>query len=82
MHAVAPLALTKVPASQLLQVPCPACGCTVPGMQLRIAVEASRHAWPSSQVVHSDCDTKPEPLPNDPSAHGAALALTLPASQK
>ena len=31
-HAVAPLALMNVPAAQLVHEPCPAFGCTVPGL--------------------------------------------------
>ena len=31
-HAVAPLALMNVPAAQLVHEPCPAVGCTVPGL--------------------------------------------------
>ena len=31
-HAIAPLALMNVPASQLAHVPCSSAGCTVPGL--------------------------------------------------
>ena len=81
-HAVWPLWFMKLPAAQLAHVPSLACGCTVPGVQALIDVADSGHAWPWSHAVQFACDTKPEPLPKDPSAHGAALELTLPASQK
>ena len=36
---------------------------------------------PVGQVGQCICDWSPDALPKLPSAHGAALALTLPASQ-
>ena len=53
----------------------------VPGEHALGTVEPTPHECPSGQAVQLACASSPVSLPYEPSAHGAALALTLPASQ-
>ena len=51
-HAVAPLALMNVPASQLAHVPWLPFGCTVPGLHITCSREPVEQNDPSGQAVH------------------------------
>ena len=80
-HSDWPLAFMKLPAAHLAHAPEPMVLATEPGLHSSGAPDPSGHAWPTGQVVQSACATSPGAPPYVPSAHAAALALTLPASQ-
>ena len=79
LHAVLPSTAWYFPAMQLLHSDMLAFGATVPAAQAVGFAAPNRHALPAGQAVQSDCDVSPVLLPYEPSEHGVALGLRLPA---
>ena len=81
LHAVSPSPSWYLPAMQLVHSDMLAFGATLPAAHAVGFAAPSRHALPAGQAVQSACELSPVALPKEPSEHGVALGLRLPAAQ-